>query len=69
MIDHADIERLKEIFVTREECSTNQSIMDGRVNAIAVENYSMALNNDWGRSDRYACKIVFRRLTNGLPEV
>ena len=37
MIEREDIDRLKEIFVTREECTTNQSVIDGRVNEINVD--------------------------------
>ncbi len=37
MLEHEDIDRLKEIFVTREECTTNQNIIDGRVNEINVD--------------------------------
>lgn len=37
MIDKEDIDRLKEIFVTREECTTNQNIIDNRVNEINVD--------------------------------
>jgi hypothetical protein len=37
MIDRDDIDRLKEIFVTREECTTNQNIIDNRVNDINVD--------------------------------
>ena len=37
MIDRDDIDRLKEVFVTREECTTNQNIIDNRVNDINVD--------------------------------
>lgn len=37
MIEREDIDRLKEIFVTREECTTNQNIIDNRVNDINVD--------------------------------
>lgn len=37
MLEHEDIDRLKEIFVTREECTTNQNVIDGRVNEINVD--------------------------------
>ena len=37
MMEREDIDRLKEIFVTREECTTNQNVIDGRVNEINVD--------------------------------
>jgi hypothetical protein len=37
MLEHEDIDRLKEIFVTREECTINQNVIDGRVNEINVD--------------------------------
>jgi hypothetical protein len=37
MLEREDIDRLKEIFVTREECTTNQNVIDGRVNEINVD--------------------------------
>lgn len=37
MIDREDIDRLKEIFVTREECSRDMGAVDERVNAIAID--------------------------------
>lgn len=37
MIDRDDIERLKEIFVTREECARDMGAMDDRVNNITVD--------------------------------
>lgn len=37
MIDNQDIERLKEIFVTREECSTDRGELEDRVNNINVD--------------------------------
>ncbi len=37
MIENADIERLKEIFVTREECARDMGKLDARVNAITVD--------------------------------
>lgn len=37
MIDREDIDRLKEIFVTREECATNQNAIEERVNGINVD--------------------------------
>lgn len=37
MIDREDIERLKEIFVTREECARDMGAMDDRVNNITID--------------------------------
>lgn len=37
MIDKDDIERLKEIFVTREECENEMGVMGSRVNDINVD--------------------------------
>lgn len=37
MIDREDIERLKEIFVTREECARDMGAMDDRVNDITID--------------------------------
>jgi len=37
MIENADIERLKEVFVTREECSRDMGVMNERVNSINVD--------------------------------
>ena len=37
MIDRADIERLKEVFVTREECARDMGAMDDRVNNITID--------------------------------
>lgn len=37
MIEREDIDRLKEIFVTREECTTNQNNIENRVNEINVD--------------------------------
>jgi len=37
MIDREDIDRLKEIFVTREECSRDMGLIDERVNNINVD--------------------------------
>ena len=37
MIDREDIERLKELFVTREECSRDMGAVDERVNGITVD--------------------------------
>lgn len=37
MIESQDIERLKEIFVTREECSRDMGVMNERVNNINVD--------------------------------
>lgn len=32
MIDEADISRLKEIFITRQECESNLKAIEGKVN-------------------------------------
>ena len=32
MIDEADISRLKEIFITRQECENSMSTIEGKVN-------------------------------------
>lgn len=37
MIEREDIDRLKEIFVTREECSRDMSAVDERVNTITID--------------------------------
>lgn len=37
MIEREDIERLKEIFVTREECAHDMGELDSRVNNINVD--------------------------------
>ena len=37
MIAREDIDRLKEIFVTREECSRDMGLIDERVNNINVD--------------------------------
>ena len=37
MIEREDIDRLKEIFVTREECSRDMSLVEERVNNINVD--------------------------------
>lgn len=37
MIDKDDIERLKEIFVTREECESDMNAISSRVNDINVD--------------------------------
>ena len=36
MIDEKDIERLRELFVTRQECQTDMKSMDDKINATAV---------------------------------
>lgn len=36
MIDEHDIERLREIFVTRRECETDMKSMDDKISAEAV---------------------------------
>lgn len=36
MMDEKDLERLKEIFVTRQECQTDMKSMDDKINATAV---------------------------------
>ena len=36
MIEDRDMERLKEIFVTRVECQTDMKSMDDKINATAV---------------------------------
>lgn len=36
MIDNEDIGRLKEIFVTRQECETDMKAMDDKISAEAV---------------------------------
>lgn len=42
MIDHDDIERLKEIFITRQECDTN---MDEVNHKLANDNKELAVIN------------------------
>lgn len=37
MIDREDIDRLKEIFVTREECARDMNTMQDRINSINVD--------------------------------
>lgn len=37
MIDREDIDRLKEIFVTREECDRDMNTMQDRINSINVD--------------------------------
>lgn len=37
MIEREDIDRLKEVFVTREECSRDMGTMEDRVNNINVD--------------------------------
>lgn len=37
MMDREDIDRLKEIFVTREECARDMGLIDERVNNINVD--------------------------------
>lgn len=37
MIAREDIDRLKEIFVTREECSRDMGLIDERVNTITID--------------------------------
>ena len=37
MIDREDIDRLKEIFVTREECARDMNAMEDRINSINVD--------------------------------
>ena len=37
MIDREDIDRLKEIFVTREECARDMNTMEDRINSINVD--------------------------------
>lgn len=37
MIDKEDLDRLREIFVTREECSREMGAMDDRVNTISID--------------------------------
>lgn len=37
MLEREDIDRLKEIFVTREECARDMGTMDDRVNNINVD--------------------------------
>lgn len=37
MMEREDIDRLKEIFVTREECARDMGAMDDRVNNITVD--------------------------------
>ena len=37
MIEREDIDRLKEVFVTREECSRDMGFMNERVNNINVD--------------------------------
>lgn len=37
MIEKEDIDRLKEIFMTREECSRDMSAVDERVNTITID--------------------------------
>ena len=37
MIEREDIDRLKEVFVTREECSRDMNTMEERVNNINVD--------------------------------
>ena len=40
MIDESDISRLKEIFVTRQECNTDMAKMDARIES---ENVRLAV--------------------------
>ena len=37
MLERDDIDRLKEIFVTREECTRDMNALDDRVNRIDVD--------------------------------
>jgi hypothetical protein len=37
MIEREDIDRLKEIFVTREECARDMNAMEDRINSINVD--------------------------------
>ena len=37
MLEREDIDRLREIFVTREECARDMNTMDDRVNHINVD--------------------------------
>lgn len=37
MIEREDIDRLKEIFVTREECDRDMNTMQDRINSINVD--------------------------------
>ena len=37
MLEREDIDRLKEIFVTREECARDMGLLDDRVNNINVD--------------------------------
>lgn len=37
MIEREDIDRLKEIFITREECSRDMNMLEDRVNNINVD--------------------------------
>lgn len=36
MIEREDIDRLKEIFITREECARDMGAMDDRVNGFSI---------------------------------
>ena len=37
MIEREDIDRLKEIFITREECARDMNTMEDKINSINVD--------------------------------
>lgn len=37
MIEREDIDRLREIFVTREECARDMNTMDDKINSVNVD--------------------------------
>lgn len=63
MIDQSDVNRLKEIFVTRQECDTKNNEFVGSINAMKVD---LAVIKDNQETQKWLSRLILGAILTAI---